>query len=103
MINLRNYREKQSVTQILKNCIINGFPDTKNDLPAAINPYFNISDTLRHHIQWLKTCEKDKIHESHIGVQGCLRRVGETVYWPGLNSEVTDFIQTFLVIPNQSE
>ena len=48
-------------------------------------------------------CEKDKIYESHTGVQACLRKAEETVYWPGLNSEVTDFIQTFIVIPNQSE
>lgn len=47
MINLRNYKEKQSVTEILKNRIINGFSDTKNDLPAAINPYFNIGDTIK--------------------------------------------------------
>ena len=33
------------------------------------------------------------IHESHIGVQGWLRRATEAVYWPGMNSEVTDFIQ----------
>ena len=50
-------------------------------------------------------CEKDEIHESHIGVQGCLRRAGEKVYWPGPNSEVTDLhcdgIQTLVLRPSK--
>ncbi|CAC5423138.1 unnamed protein product [Mytilus coruscus] len=33
-----------------------------------------------------------RIHSSHIGVEGCLRRARESLYWPGLNSEVKDFI-----------
>ena len=30
---------------------------------------------------------------SHIGSQGCLYRAQETVYWPGVNAKITDYIQ----------
>ena len=34
-----------------------------------------------------------RIHNSHLGIEGCLRRAREHVYWPGLNREVKDFVQ----------
>ena len=33
------------------------------------------------------------VHDSHIASQGSLCRVHETVYWPGMNGEITDYIQ----------
>ena len=108
--NSRSSREKPPVTQrltlqTLKKAILNGFPDTKDELPAAIHPYFNIRDELSVHdgiiVKGLRCVIppslrpkiKEKLHESHIGVRGCLRRARETVYWPGMNGEITEFIQ----------
>ncbi|XP_061168813.1 uncharacterized protein K02A2.6-like [Saccostrea echinata] len=34
-----------------------------------------------------------RIHSSHLGIEGCLRRARESVYWPQMNAEVKDFIQ----------
>ena len=34
----------------------------------------------------------EKLHSSHIGIQGCLRRARETLYWPGMNKKVEDYI-----------
>ena len=36
---------------------------------------------------------KEKIHRAHIGIQGCLRRACEVVYWPSMNREITDYIE----------
>ena len=33
-----------------------------------------------------------QIHRSHIGIEGCLRRAREVLYWPLMNSEVKDFV-----------
>lgn len=44
-----------------------------------------ILQTLRQHI-------KQKLQDSHIGLQGCLHRAQETVYWPGINGDTTDYI-----------
>ncbi|PIK56749.1 hypothetical protein BSL78_06330 [Apostichopus japonicus] len=36
----------------------------------------------------------DKIHSSHLGIDGCLRRARECLYLPGMNAELKDYIQT---------
>ncbi|KAK3746314.1 hypothetical protein QZH41_006886 [Actinostola sp. cb2023] len=36
---------------------------------------------------------KEKLHRSHIGVQGCLRRAREVVYWPSMNQEISNYIE----------
>ena len=33
-----------------------------------------------------------RIHMSHMGVEGCLRRARECVHWPAMSSKVEDFI-----------
>ena len=72
--------------QMLKEVIVHGFPDTKLELPAASHPYFQLCDKLSVHDgiifkglrcvipQTLRPRIKAKLHKSHIGVQGCLRR-----------------------------
>ena len=34
----------------------------------------------------------EKIHSSHLGIEGCLRRAREVFYWPRMNAELKDFI-----------
>ena len=36
---------------------------------------------------------KEKIYRAHIGIQVCLRRAREVVYWPSVNQEITDYIE----------
>eukprot|EP00795_Rhopilema_esculentum_P000679 gene679-biopygen7198 len=35
---------------------------------------------------------RDKLHVTHRGIQSCLRRAREAVYWPGINKDLIDFI-----------
>ncbi|KAK3717088.1 hypothetical protein QZH41_008699, partial [Actinostola sp. cb2023] len=35
----------------------------------------------------MRTKMKERLHSSHIGLNGCLRRVRELMYWPGMMSE----------------
>ena len=35
---------------------------------------------------------KARIHASHIGIQGCLRRAREVLYWPGMNRDIENCI-----------
>ena len=44
-------------------------------------------------MQTLKQKIKQKLHDSHIESQGCLCRALETVYRPGMNAKITDYIQ----------
>ena len=91
--------------QFSKKAILDGFPGTKEKQPAAIHQYFEIRDELSVHggvifkgqrciiTQTLRQKIKQKLHDSHIGSQGCLCRTLETVYWPGMNAKITDYIQ----------
>ena len=35
-----------------------------------------------------------RIHSSHIGIEGCLRRARVSLYWPGMDAQVRDCIQS---------
>ncbi|PFX34507.1 Uncharacterized protein K02A2.6 [Stylophora pistillata] len=40
----------------------------------------------------LRQCILAKVHASHLGIQGCLRRAKEAFYWPGIYKQITEFI-----------
>ena len=33
-----------------------------------------------------------KLHNTHLGVEGCLRRARESLVWPDMNAELKDFV-----------
>ena len=37
---------------------------------------------------------KEKLHASHLGVESCLRRARETIFWPGMSNEIKEMIAT---------
>ena len=59
-------------------------------------PYKTESSLKARGVSSLKTLRqkvKEKIHHAHIGIQGCLRRAREVVYWPSMNQEISDYIE----------
>ena len=92
------------VMNLLLETIIYGWPETKDEVPSQLLPYFNsrsefsaqdglifkgervvIPSALRDEI-------KKAIHSSHTGIEGCLRRARECVYWPSMNAEIKEYI-----------
>ena len=47
--------------------------------------------------QILRPEVKSRIHSSHLGVEACLRKARDTVFWPGMDAEVRDQIQQCLI------
>jgi hypothetical protein len=90
--------------QLVIKTIQSGWPNDKDRLPTELRPYHDIRDELSIHdgvIVKGQRCViplsvrqeiREKVHASHIGLQGCLRRARELVYWPGMNKDLTDFI-----------
>ena len=37
---------------------------------------------------------RTRIHSSHIGIEGCLRRARECLFWPGMMAEIREYIST---------
>ena len=81
-----------------------GWPDHRDSTPPEVHAYFSFRDELAAHDgvlfkglrciipTSLRAKVKEKIHRAHIGIQGCLRRAREVVYWPGMNQEITDYV-----------
>ena len=88
----------------LKKVILEGWPDHRDSTPPEVHAYFSFRDELAAHDgvlfkglrciipTSLRAKVKEKIHRAHIGIQGCLRRAREVVYWPGMNQEITDYV-----------
>ena len=91
--------------QTLKTTILTGWPMQKDQVPIKIREYWSYRDELSVHNgvlfkgsrvvipQLLRPEVKSKIHSSHLGVEACLRKARDTVFWPGMNAEVKDQIK----------
>ena len=88
----------------LKNVITKGWPDDKSQVAESVKPYFKHRDELAIHDALiyrgerviiplvLRPAMREEIHNSHLGIQACLRRARECVFWPAMNSEIKDYI-----------
>jgi len=102
---LHNAAGEDESHQLLKLQIRNGWPILASQIPEELREFFTIADELsvygdlvykgpsvvvpvgaREHIL-------ERIHSSHIGINGCLRRAREVVFWPGMTSQIKDRVQ----------
>ena len=108
---LRKETAKDEELQILSNVIRKGWPETlaqarENDKhqKQVIELYWNSRDELtiedglvyKGHCLVIPAGERSDIvkslHESHIGVEGTLRRACDIVYWPGITAQLKDYL-----------
>jgi hypothetical protein len=88
----------------LRDTILQGWPDTKSEVPANIRQYWNFRDELaisdgviykgmrfvvppsmRKHML-------SQIHASHLGIVKCKQRANEALFWPGMSSQIEDLV-----------
>ena len=95
------HETKQDVTmQELEAIIKNGWPDNRNKVPENLRDYYSFRDelSLQNGLIFKGEClvvpggEKDYIRSRVHSSQGCLRRARESVYCPGMNSNLEEFI-----------
>ena len=103
---IRQHTNDDLALQPLKQTIQEGWPDHQSALLPLVVPYFSIRDELavtdglvfrgeRLVIpKSLRSQIKKDIHCCHQGIESCLRRAREHVFWPGMNKEVKEWIQT---------
>ena len=82
-----------------------GWPESKNDLTEDIKPFFSIRDEITEINGILMKGErvivpsslrkemKTRIHEGHLGIEKYKARARETMFWPRINSEITEMAQ----------
>ena len=88
----------------LKNMIQNGWPEHKNNVSQSIRQYYDIRDELLYQNgiifigdrvivpRSLRALMLDSGHYAHIGMNGCLRRAKECIYWPGMDAEIREYV-----------
>ena len=89
---------------ILKHTIMQGWPETIKQVPPDLHPYWTFREELTIEDGLIlkgtiivipsKQCQAilKQIHEGHLGLNKCKLRAKETVYWPGLNTELEDLV-----------
>ena len=99
--------EKDDTLQVLKTTILKGRPEDKSKVLPLVTPDYSVSDELSSYDGLVFRGERlvapqgpgaDIRREplaSHAGVEGCLRRARESVYWPSMNSELRHWISTW--------
>ena len=96
-----------------------GFPSTSDKCHPNVRPFWNVRDclSLDNGIALLGTrliIPKSKrsdvlqrLHDSHQGIERTKRRARQTVYWPGINSDITNVVQACsrcqLFMPSQAQ
>ena len=92
-------RKDQSLRELSETILV-GWPEHKDDTAALTHPYFSMRDelTLQDGLVFkgnsvviprsLRAEMKMKIHSSHHGIEACLRRARECIYWPGISAEM---------------
>ena len=97
---IRRAAEADDEYQMLRRQIALGWPNSPSDLPANLRPYATFADELAecgglvfkgHRVMVPHDARAEilqRIHSSHIGVNGCLRRAKEAVYYPGITADI---------------
>ena len=89
----------------LGNTIMKGWPELKQDVPKDLLPYFNYRDELtindgivyrgyRIAIPISLRREMKKVHIGHLGINSCLSRARDVIFWPGISAEIRQYLET---------
>ena len=81
-----------------------GWPDRKEEVPTEIRNYFHCKEelTIQDGIFFkgnrvivpaaLRPLMVKEVHSSHIGIEGCLRKARDVLFWPSMPAEIKDSI-----------
>ena len=103
---LKEETHNDDTLQLLQNEIINGWSENKYKVPAILLPYYKyrteltifegvilrnnriiVPSTLRKHYMKL-------LHTSHLGIAKTKTLARTAVYWPGINAQIEELIQS---------
>ena len=81
-----------------------GWPDTKQEVPHSIRPYWSTRDELSAYDGIVYKGQRIvvppsmrpnmllQIHESHLGIVKCKQRAREALFWPGMSQQIEDAV-----------
>ncbi|XP_015779356.1 PREDICTED: uncharacterized protein K02A2.6-like, partial [Acropora digitifera] len=90
--------------QTLKTIILIGWPPEREEVPVHIREFWTYRDELTLHNgvlfknqrliipKALRTEVTSRIHSSHLGIEACLRKARDLVFWPSMNAEIKESV-----------
>lgn len=100
-------------------CVTSGFPSNRYELHSSLLPYWKIRDQLYADGELvlygqrivvpaaLRRRTLARLHDSHRGVEATRRRARQTVFWPGINSDIASTVQACepcqVLLPSQQQ
>ena len=92
---------------LIRQAIVNGFPRTVRQVHPLLQPFWGVRNELseseglilRNGIQIVIPLSirreiLSRLHSSHQGIEGTRRRARQSVYWPGINSDISSTVGT---------
>lgn len=104
LCDIKSETELDADLSALATMIKQGWPDNKTNVPPKLQNYFPFREelSLQNGVVFkgerivvpltLRDCIIDKVHASHLGIQGCLRRARDAFFWPDMSKQITEFI-----------
>ena len=98
--------EMDESLQVFKAVIQRGWPEEKSTLPVVISPYFNMRDEMSMQDRLIFKGQRvvvpratrgellRRIRNSRLGVNGCINRARECLYWPGMTGDSKNHVST---------
>ncbi|KAI5750921.1 hypothetical protein M8J77_002494 [Diaphorina citri] len=103
---LVQYTGNDNNLQQLKSVLMNGWPSSKHQIPFEIRMYWQhrneicIEDDLLFYNNRVIVPEKlrdlmlKEIHEGHLGIVKCKSRARDSLFWPSMNADIQNMIET---------
>ena len=97
---IRSATERDESLMQLKSIAMTGWPSHR------ASPYHDYRDELTvqdgivlrgHRVIILTSMRreiKEKLHAGHLGINSCIRRAKDTIYWPGISKEIRQFVES---------
>ena len=104
LLQIQRETEQDESLQVLKAVIQHGWPENKSTLPLLASPYFDTRDELSVQDGLIFKGERvvvpkaarsallKSIHNSHLGVNGCLNRARVCLHWPGMTGDIKNCV-----------
>ena len=105
-LSLAKKTDQDETLMALKNTIIKGWPDKRDECPMNLRDFWNYRDELSildglvlkgTRIVIPKECQDElleKLHEGHFGVECTRLRARDSVFWPGINKDIEALIKS---------
>ena len=101
---VRRETELHEQLQLLRDTILDGWPDARNSCPPKIVDFWNHRDELSYIDglllkgskivipRSLRTKILESIHTGHMGIEKCLKCARSAVFWPCMTNDITELV-----------